>query len=419
MMRSKITALFLGGLVAVAVFAGSTPVSPENVSSVQSCPLSLPQQLKAGQAFEKMMPVLKHPRCFNCHGGVNETLPAEDGGHLGGDVGTNDCLDCHVGVRNLNNSTRQWSTPPAPLFFKGRSSRDLCNQFKINTPNPELFIGHMINDNDDSQFAEAAYQGDRNLNAHGRAVSQEQTGHAMVPERPPVPHAQLVTYAREWANTVGAAGWKIPDCGCRIMGDRWEGTVTTEFTHVSAGYGTLKETQVATARFEIDSTFFHFLPGSDIPKDPWIVWKTTGGVLNWTVNATGGQCTTSASGSAPIILGGDGIPWGSIWIEPDSSTGDLKYSVQTGPWPDEYQPRFMYQCHNGDVNTSFPSNGYSFLGWWVHAPGATLVNGESLWGAPAADDRRGPSPLGTIKGSLTNTTELGTYKWVWDFKLVR
>jgi hypothetical protein len=409
MMRSKITALLLGGLVAVAVFAGSTPASPEDVSGVQACRLSLPQQHKAGQAFEKMMPVLKHPRCLNCHGGVNEKLPEREGGHGGGaTTETTDCLDCHNGVRNLNNPNRPrlaWRTPSSSFFFTGRSTRDLCNQFKYIEKSPEDFINHMINDRGGDQFVEAAYKGDRSLN--------------LAPVPPPVPHAQLVTYAREWANTVGAAGWKIPDCGCRMMGDKWEGTVTTEFTHVSEGYGTLKETQVATARFEIDSTFFHFLRGSDIPKDPWIVWKTTGGVLNWTVNATGGQCTTSASGSAPIILGGDGIAWGSIWIEPDSSTGDLKYSVQIGPWPDEYQPRFMYQCHNGDVNTSFPSNGYSFLGWWVHPPGVTLANGESPWGLFGTGERGAAASLGTIKDSLTNTTELGTYKWVWDFKLVR
>ena len=222
-----------------------------------------------------------------------------------------------------------------------RSTRDLCNQFKYIEASPEKFIGHMINDNGGDQFVEVAYQGDRSLNATGLEESKDATGHEMVPEPPRIPHAQLIAYAREWANTVGAAGWKIPDCGCRMMGDRWEGTVTTEFTHVSEGYGTLKETQHATARFEIDSSYFHIPPGKSFPKDPWIVWKTTGGVLNWTVNATGGQCTTSASGSAPIILGGDGIPWGSIWIEPDTSTGDLKYSVQIGPWPDEYEPRFM------------------------------------------------------------------------------
>ena len=427
--RIDLVALLLAGSVAAAAVAAGTPDSPVNpttprpVSSGAACPLTLPQEYKAGQAFEKMMPVVMHPRCFNCHGGVDETLPANKGGHLGGAVGPNDdCLNCHIGVRNLNNPLRrflEWRTPSSDFFFKGRSPRDLCNQFKFIEASPERFIGHMINDNGGDQFGEAAYQGDRSLNTLGEITSKEATGRDMVPERPPIPHAQLVAHAREWANTVGTKGWKIPDCGCRLMGDAWEGTVTTELNHVSPELGTLRETMRATARFEIDSSFMTIPPGDSVSSDPWLVWKTTSGKLEWTVNATGGDCTTSASGTVPIRLGADRNPWGLIWIEPDSTSGDLTYSAQIGPWPEGYEPQFTYRCRR--EIPGFAGIGYAVgQAWWNHPDGVKVSDeGKARFALIRRDDRVPSAPRGTIKDSLVSPHPLGTIKWVWDFKLVR
>src|SRR5258707_2988545 len=44
-----------------------------------SCPLSPAKQLKSTQAWAKMMPVLRSPRCSNCHGGIPDPFP-EPGG---------------------------------------------------------------------------------------------------------------------------------------------------------------------------------------------------------------------------------------------------------------------------------------------------------------------------------------------------
>lgn len=431
--RAGIAALLLvGSVVAVAVAGGSgdspgNPPTPPPVSSWSGCPLTLPQEYKAGQVFEKMMPVLMHPRCFNCHGGVDETLPANKGGHLGGPVGPkDDCLDCHVGVRNLNNPRRRflaWRTPSSDFFFKGRTPRDLCNQFKFIEGSPERFVGHMINDNGGDQFGEAAYQGDRSLNTLGEIESKQATGRDMVPQPPPIPHGQLVSHAREWANTVGTAGWKVPDCGCRLMGDAWEGTVTTVFTYRDPpgtdGFGTLTETMNATVRFEIDSSFMTIPPGDSISSDPWLVWKTTSGVLKWTVDATGGNCTTSASGTVPIRFGADRNPWGLIWIQPDSS-GDLTYSAQIGPWPEGHEPQFTYRCRR-----EIPSlAGISYAvgqAWWNHPDGVKVSDeGKARFALIRREDRVPSAPRGTIKDSLINTHPMGgTIKWLWDFKLVR
>ena len=173
-----------------------------------------------------------------------------------------------------------------------------------------------------------------------------------------------------------------------------------------------------TARFELASSVMPIPPGDAISSDPWLVWKTTSGKLEWTVNATGGVCTTTASGSAPVRLGADGNPWGSIWIEPDSS-GDFIYSVQIGPWPEGYYPSYTYRCRR-EV-PSMAGTPYGMHSWWVHPDGAKVSAELKPWWSPFrtdAPDR--PAPLATLKDSLTNSHPMGgTIKWVWDFTLVR
>ena len=99
--RSELLALILPGAVAVAAGAlqsadrADSFAAPRVISSGLACPLTLAEEHKASLAFEEMMPVLMHPRCFNCHGGVNERVSADEGGHLGGRADPADCKDCH------------------------------------------------------------------------------------------------------------------------------------------------------------------------------------------------------------------------------------------------------------------------------------------------------------------------------------
>jgi len=201
------------------------------------------------------------------------------------------------------------------------------------------------------------------------------------------------------------------------MGDVWEGTVTTELNG-AFGNSSLKETMRATARFEIDSSFMTIPPGDSVSSNRWLVWKTTSGKLDWTVNATRGDCTTSASGTAPIRLGADRNPWGLLWIEPDSG-GDLTYSAQIGPWPEGYEPQFAYRCSR-EV-PGFPGVGYAVgQAWWNHPDGVKVsAEGKARWALIGAEDRVPSAPPGTIKDSLVSPHPLGTIKWVWDFRLVR
>ena len=395
--RSELLALVLAGAVAVA--AGALPsadrAAPRVISSALACPLTLAEEHKASLAFEEMMPVLMHPRCFNCHGGVNERVSADEGGHLGGRADPADCKDCHRGVRNLlRGRLNDWTTPPSDFFFKGKSSLELCNQFKRIELNPEKFVGHMTNENGGVQFTEAAYQGDRNLNEFGRGISKEATNREMVPEPPPIPHAELIAHAREWATTVGNAGWKVPDCGCRLSGQAWVGRVSMVFTSRDEGFGTLTERIESNVRFELDSSYILNAPG-----DSTLYWKTTSGTLDWSVTAAGGECTTSAAGTAPINLGADQNPWGLLRIHPDRD-GALAYSIGIGPWPDAYTPRYVFRC-KGNPPVQLPGIMYSMGVWW--AAGNSTI---------AADGK-------TMRGTYTMPNPMGETRWVWELGLVR
>ena len=59
-------------LVLVAIGAAFlSQTANTTVARGPSCPLPVGRQVKAVKAFQAMMPVFRHPRCFNCHGGVN------------------------------------------------------------------------------------------------------------------------------------------------------------------------------------------------------------------------------------------------------------------------------------------------------------------------------------------------------------
>ena len=379
-------------------FAAPSPVLGR-LSNGQACPLTLAEEHKASLAFEAMMPVLTHPRCLNCHGGINEKLPFKEGGHMGDDVtDPDDCKDCHRGVRNLLRPGRlaDWSTPPSVFFFKGKSSLELCNQFKEVELRPEKFVGHMTNENGGVQFAEAAYQGDRNLNDTGQNISRATTGRDMVPEPPPIPRSELIAHAREWATTVGTAGWKIRDCGCRLGGHAWTGKISAVFTGKAEGFGTITERLESTVRFEIDSSYI-----LNAPEDTTLYWKTTSGQLKWTVTATGGTCTTNSTGSAPIKTGGDDNPWGLIRMHPDSK-GALVYDVGIGPWPDAYAAQYFYKCKGDPQDYQLGGIMYSGGLWWQTGDDATV----------GADGK-------TMKGTHVMPHPIGETRWVWELTLVR
>jgi hypothetical protein len=53
-----------------AVSDGSAFAQPD-----ASCPLTMAQQKASVAAWQKLIPVFRHPRCINCHGAMPKALP--------------------------------------------------------------------------------------------------------------------------------------------------------------------------------------------------------------------------------------------------------------------------------------------------------------------------------------------------------
>ncbi len=71
------------------------------------------------QLFQKLLPVVRHPRCINCHGGVN---PGDSTKHGGGAITVEACEQCH-------NDVSHWDLPSRDHFFVGKTDQELCSIF--------------------------------------------------------------------------------------------------------------------------------------------------------------------------------------------------------------------------------------------------------------------------------------------------
>jgi len=270
------------------------------------------------------------------------------------------------------------------MSFGAKWPRDLCILFKRTKASGALFVRHIEQD----ELIVSAFRGDRALD---RASQELVAGFAI--EKPPGTHQQLIAQAKDWANAVGA-GWSVmPDCGCKVTGTAWEGTVTAVFEIHTPVLGRLIETDTATVRFEIDSSL-------TTPGDPAEYWKSTSGAIKWQTSATGGQCTGGASGTVPIGLGSDLNPMAGLRLEVDGS-GVVRFSASIGPWPEQYSPRIKYTCKNE------PPGGMGLMPliaateWWGHDPANAFVSYD-----------------GTLSGTYKTALGGGTMEWRWDFRLV-
>ena len=139
--------------------------------------------------FAKMMPVLSHDRCVNCHGATN---PYTGDYHPGAVPRGTACLQCHTA------SVRWDVTPPIIAFFK-KTTRQLCYHFSEVVPVGEETATHLETDD----LIGLAFAGRR-----GNAVGPEYT------QKPPMTRAAFVRAYRNWVQQTGG--------GC----SSWEGTIT-------------------------------------------------------------------------------------------------------------------------------------------------------------------------------------------------
>jgi mono/diheme cytochrome c family protein len=145
-------ARFAAGLGMLAIALGTS-------GAAQEVKDKLPAESLA--AWDKIVAVLQHPRCLNCH--QKETPlqgdsrrvhipPVKRGaGPAGGrGVGTMKCANCHNSIGNNEMAgvpgAPEWQLAPESMNWQGVSSRELCEQLRDEKKNggfsPEKLIEH-------------------------------------------------------------------------------------------------------------------------------------------------------------------------------------------------------------------------------------------------------------------------------------
>ena len=133
--------IFLASLIAglVACVWLSVPISRASAQGTQR------DDDAAAAAFEKIVPVLRHPRCMNCHSVGDFPRQGDDSHrhtmqvHRGPDghgINAVKCSTCHqdhnlIGL-HMPPGAPDWELPsPAmPMIWEGLSDRQLCELFK-------------------------------------------------------------------------------------------------------------------------------------------------------------------------------------------------------------------------------------------------------------------------------------------------
>jgi len=100
---------------------------------------------RAKAAFAAIVPVLKHPRCLNCHANGDFPRQGDDShahtqnvkrGPFGHGVTSQKCATCHqtenVAGLNMPPGAPNWHLPPPnmPMIWEGKTPREICQQIK-------------------------------------------------------------------------------------------------------------------------------------------------------------------------------------------------------------------------------------------------------------------------------------------------
>ena len=368
-------------------------------ASTTACSLTPAQERTALDAFDKMLPVFSHPRCMNCHGGVNPYVDPQVGRHLGGkmtDSATgaplpaSTCQDCHSELPG-------WDVPGQPMFFIGKSPRDLCVQFKEFAPTGGTeFVNHITHEPTGPQFIANAFLGTRALNSLGEVTYEDAMGHPPTADRPPGTHQQLIADATSWVKAIGNGWNEAPACGCETSG-AWYGTVTARAVFENAGMaGTMTITSIATVMLEPVPTPSH-ASGRRVR-----VYNSTGGTVRWDAVVTGPCRGTNGGTMALDTTDEDGHPMLELRTEEDAN-GSLNYQPTTGSQTDLWSPIFNVQCTLDRQTISMPTT--NLLQTWWH---------YDISNPPVSTD---PNRL---KGSYRWAPGAGvSLLWQWDLSRVR
>ena len=304
-------------ILAVGWDGESGAIAASTTGSVEqggSCPLTGPQEVSAIKAWQKMMPVFRHPRCLNCHGGVPDPLAQVVGTlHMGVvEISSKDdkaiCEECHEEGWRL----------PGHLWTR-KDDLEICSDMKMLFTSGD-FIDHIVRDGGGVPFIEYAFKGMRGLNeGAGEGAYEDKFGvGTLKADPPPGTHAQLVQQAKDWVKAQGGSFVGDNDCGCML--DKME--VHFRSTLHIANNGPGKETGDITGEGRV---VLRLRPDVSEPD-----WESTTGpndthaTITWTgVGVTRGNgCLINILASPPTEFSF----WLGVSVKPD-----LRFSLQVVP----------------------------------------------------------------------------------------
>ena len=351
----------LASVVLVVLAAGGSGAGPHPLaaasgpglqSSGGSCPLSSAQELNSIKTFLKMMPVFRHPRCLNCHGGIPQPSPTRTRGADG--VWRSGPPVMHVGVVEMDSTTSNrtceechvddWGTGSAPKWTD-KSDMSLCRGMHSAFRNDAArFIDHIVRDGGNPPgFIKLAFQGKRGLLDGGMTIYEAETGRTITAAPPPGTHAQLIQQARDWVAAQGGQFVGDKDCGCTI--DRLEVKIQSTMTIANQGPG--KETSTITG----DGTVLLKL-GPDLSEPDW---EVTTGPQGVDTNMVWSGVTVTRSNGCQITVLQSPPTKASFWLGM-SYQPEPKLSLQFTPGTD---------MHNTKLRCRHPVTGA-----WIDVPKA-------------------------------------------------
>ncbi len=147
MSPGKLRMIFIpAGLLVLVFAAGASSGSDQHHPTVEHVYGTAPRDdAGAAAAFEAIVPVLRHPRCMNCHSRGDFPRQGDDShrhtmnvrrGPYGNGIAAVKCGTCHhdhnVEGRHRPPGAPGWHLPPPamPMIWEGLSDRQLCELFK-------------------------------------------------------------------------------------------------------------------------------------------------------------------------------------------------------------------------------------------------------------------------------------------------
>jgi hypothetical protein len=212
-------------LLAFSAAAQMNPLEKQSTSKDAVCPLSDAQVQKSIEAFAKLVPTLtREPRCLNCHGGVDPFSDEAKGdstdpnaprtAHGPGKVEADECMNCHSDMPpKRDGSPSKWALATPEHSFLGKDAKALCKQMRDVFKQGADFIGHLTDDNGNSNFTGTAFLGNRGLNDQGQSHVDKYK-----PEPPRgMTQGGLISLGNDWIAATGGEFKGDVDCGCEPM----------------------------------------------------------------------------------------------------------------------------------------------------------------------------------------------------------